>query len=96
MFDMIRQAQAMKERLAEFKKELEAQSFTGVSGDGAVQVTVNGKHEVTSVTITPEAAKDPQGLEISVREAVNQAGEQVNAKLKTEVSRLTGGLGLPF
>lgn len=96
MFDMIRQAQMLKEKMAEFKKELEAQSFTGTAGNGAVTVTLNGKHEVQKVVITPQAASGDLGaLQDLVQTAVNQAGEQVNEKLKSAVGKMTGGLGLP-
>ena len=94
MFDMIRQAQVMKEKMAEFQKQLESQSFTGTSGDGAVSVTLNGKHEVQKVVIDPKvvASCDVENLQDLLRTAINQAGHEVNAKLKAEVSKMTGGL----
>ena len=90
MFDIIRQAQAMKEKMSQFQKELEAQSFTGTSG--RVTVTLNGKHEVQKVVIDPNAAEDREKLEEMIRAAVNDAGRQVNAKLKAEIGKMTGGL----
>ena len=95
MFDMIRQAQKLKEKMNQFQKELESQSFTGEAGGGLVSVTLNGKHEVQRVSINPQVAGDAQKLEGLVREAVNEAGRQVNEKLKAEVAKMTGGLGLP-
>jgi len=93
LFDMIRQAQALKEKMSQFQKELESQSFTGVSG--GVSVTVNGKHEVQKVVLDPSAPSDPEKLQEQVKSAVNEAGRQVNEKLKAEVAKMTGGLGLP-
>lgn len=95
MFDMIRQAQALKEKMNQFQKELEAQSFTGTAGGGLVSVTVNGKHEVQKVAIDPKAAGDAEKLQDLIKDAANDAGHQVNAKLKAEISKMTGGLGLP-
>jgi DNA-binding YbaB/EbfC family protein len=95
MFNLIRQAQAMKEKMAEFQKSLESQSFTGTAGGGAVTVTMNGKHEVQKVVIDPKAVGDAEKLQNMIQAAVNQAGHEVNAKLKAEVSKMTGGLGLP-
>jgi nucleoid-associated protein EbfC len=97
MFDMIRQAHALKEKMGQFQKELESRFFTGKAGDGAVSVTMNGKHEVQKVEIDPRAAasQDPGMLQELVKTAVNDAGRQVNAQLKEEVSKMTGGLGLP-
>lgn len=95
MFDMIRQAQKLKEKMNQFQKELEGQSFTGEAAGGLVSVTMNGKHEVQKVSINPQAAGDTQKLEGLVQEALNEAGRQVNEKLKAEVAKMTGGLGLP-
>ncbi len=94
MFDMIRQAQVMKEKMAEFQKQLESQSFTATSGGGAVSVTVNGKHDVQKVVIDPKlvASGDVEMLQELLRTAINEAGHEVNAKLKAEVSKMTGGL----
>jgi len=97
MFNLLRQAQAMKEKMAEFQKNLESQSFTGTAGGGAVSVTMNGKHEVQKVTIDPKLVPsgDLDKLQDLIQAAVNQAGHEVNTKLKAEVSKMTGGLGLP-
>ncbi|HUO58498.1 MAG TPA: YbaB/EbfC family nucleoid-associated protein [bacterium] len=94
MFDMIRQAQAMKEKVAEFQKAMESQSFTGTAGGGAVSVTINGKHEVRSVTIDPKvvASGNTDMLQDLVKTAVNQAGQEANGKMKAEISKMTGGL----
>ena len=95
MFDMIRQAQALKEKMAQFQEELEKQTFTGSALNGAVTVVLNGKHAVQQVSLKPEALQDPRLLEKAIQEAVNMAGQQVNARLKEQVSKMTGGLGLP-
>ncbi len=93
MFDMIRQAQAMKEKMSQFQKEMETQSFTGTSG--AVTITMNGKHVIQKVAIDPQAPVDTEKLQGMIQAAVNDAGHQVNAKLKAEIGKMTGGLGLP-
>jgi len=97
MFDMLRQAQALKEKMEKFKEELEKTSFTGSGGGGAVTVTMNGKHEVQKVFIDPKAlaSGDAEALQKLVQTAVNDAGQKVNEKLKAEVGKVTGGLGLP-
>ena len=93
MLNMLRQAQMMKEKMGQFQKELESQSFTGTAGKGLVSVTMNGKHDVQKVVIDPKAAADTEKLQELIKEAINDAGHQVNAKLKAEVSKMTGGLG---
>ncbi len=95
MFDMIRQAQALKEKMAQFQEELEKQTFTGSALNGAVTVVLNGKHAVQQISLKPEALQDAPALEKAIQEAVNEAGQQVNTRLKEQVSKMTGGLGLP-
>ncbi|MGH7738670.1 MAG: YbaB/EbfC family nucleoid-associated protein [bacterium] len=95
LFEMIRQAQGLKEKMAQFQNELEKQTFTGSGLNGAVSVVLNGKHTVQKITLKPEALQDVEKLEAAIRDAVNEAGGQVNAQLKEQVSKMTGGLGLP-
>lgn len=95
--DIFRQAQQMKAKMAELQQELEAAEFLGSAGGGAVQVVVNGKHEVKKVVLKKEAVdpNDIETLQDLIQAAVNDATRQVNEKLKQEVGRMTGGLGLP-
>jgi DNA-binding YbaB/EbfC family protein len=95
MLNLFRQAQLMKEKMAKFQEDMEGQTFTGSSG--AVTVTLNGKHEVQTVLIDPQTVQPEKTGELQeqIQAAINMAGNQVNAKLKEEVSRMTGGLGLP-
>lgn len=97
LMDLMRQAQALKARVAEMQKELEAAEFTGSAGGGAVVVVVNGRHEVKSVVIRPEAADSGkvEKLQDLVRSAVNDALRQADKRIKKEVGKMTGGLGLP-
>ncbi len=97
LLSLFRQAQLMKEKMAEFQKGMEANLFTGTAGRGAVTVIVNGKHEVQKVTIDPKAVQPEKAedLQALIQAAVNDAGRQVNDKIKEEVSKMTGGLGIP-
>ena len=95
MLNLLRQAQAMKQKMNDFQKELESQSFVGTAGKGTVTITLNGKHDVLDIKLSPEATTDVEKLQELLKEAINAAGHQVNDKLKSEVGKITGGLGLP-
>jgi nucleoid-associated protein EbfC len=43
---LMQQAQAMQEKIAELQAQLDAVEMTGVAGGGVVTVTLNGKGEV--------------------------------------------------
>jgi DNA-binding protein YbaB len=48
------------------------------------------------VVIDPKTAgSDPQKIGDLLKNAANDAGKQVNARLKEEIGKMTGGLGLP-
>ncbi len=97
MLSLFRQAQLMKEKMARFQKEMENQEFEGSAGGSAVNVIVNGKHEIQSITLSPKliASGDTEKIETLVKTAINNAGREVNQKVKEEVNRMTGGLGIP-
>lgn len=76
--------------------EQEAKTFTAKSGGGMVSATVNGKHELISVEINPEAV-DPDDVEMLqdlVIAAVNEAMRAADNEAANNMSRLTGGLNL--
>jgi DNA-binding YbaB/EbfC family protein len=97
MLSLFRQAQLMKEKMAKFQKEMEAEEFEGSAGGNAVNVILNGKHELKSITISPKliSGGNQEQIENLVKIAINNAGRLVNDKVKEEVNRMTGGLGIP-
>jgi hypothetical protein len=96
MFEMMRQAQALQSKMKAFQDEMEKSDFVGTAGGGAVTVTVNGKHEVKKVSITPEAAASGSDmLQDLVKAAVNEASRKANDHLKEGMGRISGGLSLP-
>ena len=88
--------QQMQEQMNAAQEAVEAREFTASVGGGAVEARVNGKKEVLSVTIKPEAV-DPEDVEMlqdlvvsAVNEALRQAGEAMNKGIE----QVTGGLNL--
>ena len=76
--------------------EQEAKTFTAKAGGGMVSATVNGKHELVSMEINPEAV-DPDDVEMlqdMVIAAVNEAMRAADNEAANNMSRLTGGLNL--
>ena len=93
---MMRQAQKMQQDLLRMQEEMENKTFTAAAGGGMVSATVNGKHELMSLEIKPEAV-DPDDVEMlqdMVIAAVNEAMRAADADSANNMSRLTGGLNL--
>ena len=86
MNSLMRQAQKMQE-------DMKAKQASGEM----VTVKMNGKHEVLSITIKPEAV-DPDDIEMLedlVAAAVNATVKQVDETAEAEMGKLTGGLNIP-
>ena len=97
MADMLKQAQKMQQDAAVLQEELEAREYTAVSGGGMVEVTVTGKHQLTSVKVKPEVV-DPEDVEIledMIMAAVNEAVRGVNELANKQMGAITGGLNIP-
>ena len=93
---MLKQAQKMQQEMLRMQAEQEAKTFTAKAGGGMVRATVNGKHELVSMEINPEAV-DPDDVEMlqdMVIAAVNEAMRAADNEAANNMSRLTGGLHL--
>ena len=96
--NMMKQAQKMQEELRKMQEELEASSFEATAGGGVVKAVVSVKHELTGLTIDPEAV-DPEDVEMLqdlIIAAVNEALRKVDSASSGNMAKLTGMKGLPF
>ena len=94
--NMVRQAQKMQQDMLKMQEEMEAKEYEATAGGGMVKASVNGKHELLSLEIDPEAV-DPDDVEMlqdMVIAAVNEAIRKANAESSANMSKLTGGLNL--
>ena len=94
---LMKQAQAMQEKMAEMQAQLEAVEMTGVAGAGLVELTLNGKSEVKKIKIDKSLLDPAEGevLEDLIVAAFADARRKVSAHTEQEMQKLTGGLNLP-
>ncbi|MBQ1802717.1 YbaB/EbfC family nucleoid-associated protein [Lachnobacterium bovis] len=98
MNNIMKQAQKMQKQMAEAQQALEEKEHTAKAGGGAVEVTVNGKHEIVSVKLAEEVV-DPDDIEMLqdlIIAATNEAMRMVDEDSQQTMSKFTGGLGLGF
>lgn len=95
--DLMKHAQRLKEEMERLQAEAATKTVEGSAGGGMVTATVNGKGDLLSVKIDPEAARDPdlEMLQDLIVAAANDALRKARELLAQDVSRLTGGFGLP-
>ena len=94
---MLKQAQKMQEDMAALQEELDAREYEVKAGGGMVEVKINGKREILSVSIKPEIV-DPDGIETMediIVAAVNEAIKRVDSTNEAEMSKMTSGFGMP-
>lgn len=95
--NVIKQAQKMQEEMEKVQEELEDKTVEATSGGGVVSVTVNGKKEIVSLKISPDAVdpEDVETLEDLVMVAVNDAISQADEMMAEGMSAVTGGINIP-
>ena len=93
--DLMKQAQKMQQEMLKVQEELENSTYTASSGGGVVTATVNGKHELLSLTIEPDAIdpEDAEMLQDLIIAAVNSAFRDAEETASASMAKVTGGLG---
>ena len=94
--NMLKQAQKMQQDMLRMQQELQEKEYQAASGGGVVTAAVNGKHELKTLTINPEAV-DPDDVEMlqdMIVAAVNEAMRAADADAASTMQSLTGGLNL--
>lgn len=95
---IMRQAQKMQEDMASKQAELEEREYDISAGGGVVNVKINGKKEILSISLEPEIIdpEDKETLEDILVAAVNEAIKRVEDTNNEEMSKITGSLsGIP-
>ena len=97
MQQLARQAQKLQQQMAKMQEEIEAKEFEATAGGGMATAKVNGKKELISIEIKPEAV-DPDDVEMLqdlIVAAVNEALRQAGEAMEQGMGRMTGGMGFP-
>lgn len=99
MQQLMRQAQKMQQQMEQAQKELDAKEYEASAGGGMVTCKINGKRQLLSLEIKPEAV-DPEDVEMlqdMIMAAVNEAlkaGEENREKTMSALA--PGGMGGMF
>ena len=95
--NIMKQAQQMQARIARVQQELETREVEATAGGGMVTARVNGKQQILDLKIEKDVV-DPEDVEMLqdlVVAAVNAAMKNMQEKINSEMSKVTGGLKIP-
>ena len=95
--NMMKKIQEMQENMQRIQQEVEASEFSSTVGGGAVEVIVNGAHEVVAVNLKPEIV-DPDVIELLhdlIISAFNESIRKANEAMEKGMESAKGGLSIP-
>lgn len=94
---LMKQAQAMQQKLQDAQAELENVEVEGTAGGGAVVVKVSGKGHLRAINIDPSLmnADEKEILEDLIVAAMNDAKGKTERVAEERMAELTKGLPLP-
>ncbi len=96
MKDLMKQAQAMQQRMQDMQRELADAEVTGESGAGLVKVVMTGRHDVKRVQVDDSVLReDKELLEDLLAAAVNDAVRKVEQRSQEKMASVASGMGLP-
>ncbi|HZU43476.1 MAG TPA: YbaB/EbfC family nucleoid-associated protein, partial [Terriglobales bacterium] len=81
----------------EVQKKMQETVVEATAGGGTITVKMNGKKQVLSIRIDPEAIKsgDVEMLQDLVTAAVNGAGAKIDQAMQSTLGGMLSGMGIP-
>ena len=93
---ILNKAKELEEKMKESQEKIKSIKVEGISGANSVKVTLNGDGEMIQVDISPETIKEEKSIiEDLIVAAHNNAKNQLKSKTSEEISKATGGFGIP-
>jgi len=94
--ELLSQAKEMQEKMKSAQEALKKIEVEGISGGDAVKVTMNGEGELKKIFIDPKLfEQSKEMIEDLIVAAHNDAKSKLKQKTSEELSKVTGGIGLP-
>ena len=89
-------AKELESKMKESRENIKKIRVEGVSGSNSVKITLDGEGEMQSIEISDEILKEEKSIiEDLIVAAHNNAKAQLKTKTSEEISKATGGFGIP-
>ena len=93
---ILEKAKELEAKMKENQKKIKDIQIEGVSGSNSVKVILDGEGEMQKIEISDEVLNEEKSiLEDLIVAAHNNAKEQLKSKTSEEISKATGGFGIP-
>ena len=94
--DLIGQAKKMQEKMKQTQEAMKKIEVEGVSGGDSVKIVMNGEGELKKIIFSESAHRESKEiLEDLIVSAHADAKSKLKEKTEEEISKITGGIGLP-
>ena len=82
--------------MKESQEKIKNITAEGISGANSVKVVLSGDGEILKIDISDELMKEEKSIIIDlIKAAHNNAKAQLKIKTSEEISKVTGGIGIP-
>ena len=89
-------AKELENKMKESQEKIKSITVEGISGSNSVKVTLNGDGEMIGIFISEDIMKEDKSvIEDLIVAAHNNAKEKLKSKTSEEISKVTGGFGIP-
>ena len=93
---ILSQAKELETKMKESQEKIKNITVEGISGTNSVKVISNGEGEIIKIDISPETLKEEKTIiEDLIMAAHNNAKIKLKSKTTEEITKATGGLGIP-
>ena len=89
-------AKELEAKMKESQKKIKEIRVEGISGSNSVKIILDGEGEMQSIELTEEIMRENKTIiEDLIVAAHNNAKSELKTKTSEEISKATGGFGIP-
>ena len=93
---ILEKAKEIESKVKESQEKIKNIRVEGISGSNSVKVTLDGEGEMQKIELSDEIIKEDKAIiEDLIVAAHNSAKSQLKTKTTEEISKATGGFGIP-
>tara|TARA_B100000989_G_scaffold6236_1_gene4340 strand:+ start:70 stop:387 length:318 start_codon:yes stop_codon:yes gene_type:complete len=93
---ILNKAKELEAKMKESQENIKKIRVEGISGSNSVKITLDGEGEIIKIELSDDLLKEEKSIiEDLIIAAHNNAKTQLKSKTSEEISKATGGFGIP-